>query len=315
MKAFPFQSNYTGDDEHGNPLYDRAVDAEFFRSMWRLFFTDGVFANPSTNFQVLANTGMNIKVKSGTCFVKGVTGMEITDTDLTIEKAEELKNRTDIIVLRVDFTQNRSLSIEVKKGSEELRRDADVWELKIASINVRKNTQSILQEDITDTRLDSNVCGVVTSVINQVDTTTVFSQYMDYWNRKKAENETKWQEQMEAQEQKFESMYIDKKNTIEGWYASVLADIAVLQSFDFDNIAELNGSKRDTTFNGDGSIYELISISASDRKIAERHTSFLDDGMISVNLKVYKDDGSTVIKQSTTVTTFNENGTISEVVS
>ena len=311
MKAFPFQSNYTGDDGHGNPTYDRAVDAEFFRSMWRLFFTDGVFANPSTNFQVLANSGMNIKVKPGTCFIKGVTGIEILDTDIVVPKASDISARTDIIVLRVDFTQNRSLSIELKENTTTLRRDSDVWEMQLASIHVKQNAMAINQSDITDTRLDSNVCGVVTSVINQVDTTTIFNQYMDYWNRKKTENESKWQEQMNLQEQRF----VEQRNSIEAWYASVKANISLLKTFDFDNIAELNGSKRDTTFNVDGSIYELISISANGRKIAERHTSFLGDGRISVNVKVYKDDGATVIKESTTVTTFNGNGTITEVVS
>ena len=214
-------------------------------------------------------------------------------------------------MLRVDFTQNRSLSIELKENTTTLRRDSDVWELQIASIHVKQNAMAINQSDITDTRLDSSVCGVVTSVINQVDTTTIFNQYMDYWNRKKAENETKWQEQMNSQEKRF----VEQKDSIEAWYASVKANISLLKTFDFDNIAELNGSKRDTTFNGDGSIYELISISASGRKIAERTTSFLGDGRISVNIKVYKDDGATVVKQSTTVTTFNGNGTISEVVS
>ena len=262
--------------------------------MWRLFFTDGVFANPATNFQVFANSGMNIKVKPGTCFIKGVTGIEILDIDIVVPKASDISARTDIIVLRVDFTQNRSLSIELKENTTTLRRDSDVWEMQLASIHVKQNAMTINQSDITDTRLDSNVCGVVTSVINQVDTTTIFNQYMDYWNRKKAENET---------------------NSIEAWYASVKANISLLKTFDFDNIAELNGSKRDTTFNVDGSIYELISISANGRKIAERHTSFLADGRISVNVKVYKDDGATVIKQSTTVTTFNGNGTITEVVS
>jgi conserved domain protein len=214
-------------------------------------------------------------------------------------------------VLRVDFTQNRSLSIELKENTTTLRRDSDVWELQIASIHVKQNAMAINQSDITDTRLDSNVCGVVTSVINQVDTTTIFNQYMDYWNRKKAENETKWQEQMNSQEKRF----VEQKDSIEAWYASVKANISLLKTFDFDNIAELNGSKRETTFNGDGSIYELISISANGRKIAERTTSFLGDGRISVNIKVYKDNGTTVVKQSTTVTTFNGNGTISEVVS
>lgn len=311
MKAFPFQSNFVNMDEHGNPIYDRAVDADFFRWMWRLFFTNGVFANPSSNFQVLAHSGMTVRVKPGACFIQGVTGIEQNNTDLAIEKAEELTNRTDLIVLRVDFTQNRRLSVEVKKDTTELRRDADVWELQIAKIDVKALTQQIRQSDITDTRLNSDVCGVVTGTVHQVDTTEIFNQYMDYWNRKKAENEQAWQEQMQSQEQRFTT----QQQTIESWYQNVLADISTLQTFDFDNISELKGAKKTTTFLSDGNIEESIVLTGNNRKIATRKTEFLSDGKIRVNIKVYKENGVTILKESIAVTTFKPSGEIEEVVS
>lgn len=311
MKAFPFQSNFVNMDEHGNPIYDRAVDADFFRWMWRLFFTNGVFANPSSNFQVLAHSGMTVRVKPGACFIQGVTGIEQNNTDLKLDKAEELTNRTDLIVLRVDFTQNRRLSVEVKKGTAELRRDADVWELQIAKIDVKALTQQIRQNDITDTRLNSGVCGVVTGTVHQVDTTEIFNQYMDYWQRKKAENEQAWQEQMQSQEQRFTA----QQQTIEVWYQNVLADISTLQTFDFDNISELKGAKKTTAFLSDGNIEESIVLTGNNRKIATRKTEFLSDGRIRVNIKVYKENGVTILKESTVVTTFKDNGEIEEVVS
>lgn len=310
MKAFPFQSNFVNMDEHGNPIYDRAVDADFFRWMWRLFFTNGVFANPSSNFQVLAHSGMIVRVKPGACFIQGATGIEENNTDLAIEKAEELTNRTDLIVLRVDFTQNRRLSVEVKKNTTELRRDADIWELQLAKIDVKALTQQIRQSDITDTRLNSDVCGVVTGAVQQVDTTEIFNQYMDYWQRKKAENEQAWQEQMQSQEQRFTT----QQQTIESWYQNVLADISTLQTFDFDNISELKGSKKTTAFLSDGNIEESIILTGNNRKIATRKTEFLSDGRIRVNIKVYKEDGNAVLKESTATTTFKTNGDIEEVV-
>lgn len=311
MQAFPFQSNYLGDDEQGNPQYDRAVGAEFFRDMWRLFFTDGIFANPSTNFQVLIDQGLKLKVLPGTCFIKGVTGIEIENTPLIISNPSDVADRTDIVVIRVDFTQNRSLTIEVKTGTTTLRRDADIWELQLARINVRRNTQSILQSDITDTRLNSSVCGVVTCTINQVDTTTIFNQYMDYWNNQRIANENAWQAQMTSQENRF----IQQKNTIDAWYASVITDIALLKTFDFDNISELIGSKKDTVFNANGSITEVILISASNKKVADRTSIFNANGTITVDLKVYADDGISILKHSSILTTFNPDGSITEVVS
>ena len=73
MEAFPFQSNFLGFDEAGNPKYDRAVGAEFMRDREKLFYTNGIFANPSDNFQVLNGTGMQVKVRPGTCFIEGAS--------------------------------------------------------------------------------------------------------------------------------------------------------------------------------------------------------------------------------------------------
>ena len=115
MEAFPFQSNFLGFDEAGNPKYDRAVGAEFMRDREKLFYTNGIFANPSDNFQVLNGTGMQIKVRPGVCFIEGVTGIEIEETTLPVSTAEELTARTDIVVLRCDFV-NRWIELAVKTG-------------------------------------------------------------------------------------------------------------------------------------------------------------------------------------------------------
>ena len=133
---------------------------------------------------------------------------------------------------------------------------------------------------------------------------------MDYWQRKKAENEQAWQEQMQSQEQRFTT----QQQTIESWYQNVLADISTLQTFDFDNISELKGSKKTTAFLSDGNIEESIILTGNNRKIATRKTEFLSDGRIRVNIKVYKEDGNAVLKESTATTTFKTNGDIEEVV-
>lgn len=316
MQAFPYQSNYTGMDDQGNPIYDRAVGAEFFRNMWSLFFTDGIFANPSTNFQVMASSGMDIRVKPGACFVHGVTGFEINNTDLTLDAADELVDRTDLIVLRADFTQERRLSIEVKKGTTELRRDSDIWELQIASIRVRKSATSILQGDITDTRLSNELCGTVTNTVNNVDTSTLFIQYENYlneqiemWKNREDIQETEWQDQMDRQEDRF----ITQKDSIESWWQNIQADIDLLVDFDFDNIASKPGAERTTLFLSNGDINESIVIALNNRKVANRNTVFNANGSIAVTQIVYKDDGA-VFMQTTTTTVFNADGSITEEV-
>ena len=318
MNAFPFQSNFVKMDDHGNPIYDRAVGAEFFRGMWKLFFIDGVFSNPSINFQVMAHSGMTVRVKPGACFIQGVTGIEINNTDLRLDNAEELTTRTDLIVLRADFTQNRRLSVEIKKNTMMLRRDADVWELQLAKITIPPRATQIRQQDITDTRLDTAVCGIVSHQVAKIDTSTLFNQVQAYlnqkkidWNQQQTNQQSDWQSQMQEQQQDFEQ----QKNTINAWYEGVKANIALLKTFDFDNIAELAGAKRTTSFASNGSIEEGIVIASSGKKIATRTTSFESSGNIVQNIVVYAENGSSTLKNITITTSFKNNGDIEEVVS
>ena len=46
----------------GNPIYDRAEEASFFAEFFTSFLGNGVYPNPSTGMQVLANSGLNLKI-------------------------------------------------------------------------------------------------------------------------------------------------------------------------------------------------------------------------------------------------------------
>ena len=175
----------------------------------------------------------------------------------------------------------------------------------------------ITQADITDTRLDSAVCGIVHGVIDQVDTSEIFNQYENYWEQKQAEwqeredvQQEHWQEQMDAQQTGYENQH----DAIQAWYDSVKVDIATLQTFNFDNLAELPGTNRETVFNVDGSITETIKKTSSNANVAKRETVFLGNGDIQATTTVYDDDGVGTLRQSTITTVFNPDGTISEEV-
>ncbi len=317
MIAFPFQSNFRGFDEHGNPIYDRAVDATFYRQRESLFYTNGVFVEPATNFQVVAHSGMTVRVKPGRCFVQGVTAIEVESTDITLDNADELTARTDIIVLRADFTENRSLTVELKKGTEELRRDSDVWELQIAKITVPRLASAIRQQDITDTRLNANLCGIVASNIGGFDTTALFNQIEDYIVTKKAElneqtdsQQREWQEQTQAQQAQYTALV----QTIDDWYNSIRTDIAVRQFFLFEFISNLKGVRKKTEFRPDGSLYQSIKKLAGLAMVAEQTTTFETNGDIVKNLKIYQEDGETILDDTTITIRFLADGSIEEDV-
>lgn len=74
MRSGFFNSVITGYDDCGNPIYDRAEEASFFAEFFADFLGNGVYPNPSTGLQVIADTGTTVRVQPGACFIKGYRG-------------------------------------------------------------------------------------------------------------------------------------------------------------------------------------------------------------------------------------------------
>lgn len=161
---------------------DRKMKAEDFREYFTPFISNGIYPNPSTKLQVVSDTGMRVIVKGGKAFINGSLYINTDDLVLTLDHADGVLGRIDRIVLRMD-TIERNIKCIVKKGqfasspvAPTLQRDADAHELCIAEILVSKGSIEILQSMITDTRLDTENCGIVTGLIKEIDTTTLYNQ-------------------------------------------------------------------------------------------------------------------------------------------
>lgn len=171
---------------------DRKYKAEDFTNYFNKFITNGVFPNPSTNLQIMAGDGMNIVVKAGSAWINGYVYDNTTDLILPVDPADGVLNRIDRLIVKYD-TVAREIKAAVKKGSfasvpvaPTLQRDADAYELGIADINVAKGTISIVQANISDMRLNTEFCGIVSSLI-QPDTTTLLLQYESGMQEKEAQ--------------------------------------------------------------------------------------------------------------------------------
>lgn len=188
MQSFPFTSQKSY-DEHGKPVYDRAVDSTILRNMWKFFFTNGVFPNPGTNFSVIADNGMQIKVRPGHAMINGAICYEDKDRVLTVQAAET-NDRIDIVVLRLnDDVSARKIDLYIVKGTAASAPSAPaptrlggIYELVLAQLYVSANSSTITQERITDTRLNTEMCGYV-NAIDIVDTTDIFNQYQAALNK------------------------------------------------------------------------------------------------------------------------------------
>lgn len=173
MIAFPFTSEVTH-DEHGRPQYDRAVGSEVLRNIFLKYWSNGVFGLQSSScFQVLANANnqMNIKVLPGSCMIQGATAYDTQESILQLEASDTSLSRIDTVVLRLDDNKAvRNIQLKIIKGTPasvpikpELTRNSSIYEIGLADILVRANVQTIVNADITDTRLDKSRCGFVTA--------------------------------------------------------------------------------------------------------------------------------------------------------
>lgn len=164
---------------------DRKYKAEDFAKYFSSFIANGVFPNPSNNFQIMANNNMTVTLKPGNAWINGYYIVNDDNYNLTIEVADGVLNRIDRIVLQLNYL-NREIVPVVKKGTfasspvaPSLKRDADAYEIALADIYIGKGIINISQANITDLRMNTSLCGIVHGVVDQIDTTDLFAQYDD----------------------------------------------------------------------------------------------------------------------------------------
>lgn len=200
---------YFFDAVESGGTYDRTYSAGDFTKYLKGIVGSGVLPIPSDSLQVYAGTGLQVIVKPGTGWIEGHRIDNDADLSLSIDAADVTLNRIDRVVMQLDV-QDRKMNIVVKKGSAgssptppELVRTQDMIEYCLATVTVNRNATSISQSMITDTRLDSSVCGMVAGLIQQVDTTTLFNQYS-----------TAYAEMMEKNQKDFDSWFQNVKDTL-----------------------------------------------------------------------------------------------------
>lgn len=171
-----------------NGEYDRVYLAEHFARYFANFIGNGVFAGKSSELMVRQkeSADMSVRVLAGQGFINGYFYENTDELSLAIDNADGVLNRIDSIVLRWDKYE-RVIRIAVEKGTPAsspsapmLKRNDDYFELELAKISIKAGATRITQVDITDTRLDSEVCGFVVSTVEHIDTAE-FNAQLDAW--------------------------------------------------------------------------------------------------------------------------------------
>ena len=171
-------------DEHGATIYDREYDANDLTDYLKLFFTDGVFMEPSTALQVLAaSTGLAVDMQVGAALINGCSIVTDASIRFSLASAHATLPRIDRLVVRWNL-QARLMEFALKTGTAAtspqapaLTRTEYVHELSLAQIYVGAGASALSQANITDERLNSIVCGAVVAAVQHVDTTSIYNQY------------------------------------------------------------------------------------------------------------------------------------------
>lgn len=178
--------------------FDRVYLAEQFAAYFASFVGNGVFGKSMQKLEVVSQTtpDMSVKVLSGEAWINGWWYRDKETFTLSLDVADGVLDRIDAIVLRWGNAE-RDMWLQVIKGTASanpvaptIRRDADYYDLQLATVSVQHGAIRITQSAITDTRLVNAVCGLVTGVIDQIDTTDLYNQFTAYFNEFKATYES-----------------------------------------------------------------------------------------------------------------------------
>jgi hypothetical protein len=153
---------------------DRVYDATDFASYFGSLVSNGIFYKDTTNLQVTPDSGMTVNIAAGKAWINGYHYENTTVLSKTLETANGSFPRIDRIVLRWSLL-DRNIVIAVLTGTATanpsapaLTRNTDVYELCLSEILVPQAATSITAGNITDTRLNSALCGTVNSLVTAV---------------------------------------------------------------------------------------------------------------------------------------------------
>lgn len=149
--------------------------------------TSGVYAKDS-NFAVSITGTRQITIAPGLAWInyddfKGVSVCSREDTVLTVPDADNTLNRVDRVVLQFDTSSNLT-AIRLKTGTPavaaqppDILQNHNQYELGLCTISVPAGSAAVTSADITDTRTDEAVCGLMRDSVTGIPTETLLAQY------------------------------------------------------------------------------------------------------------------------------------------
>lgn len=148
--------------------------------------TSGVYAKNS-NFAASITGTRQVTIAPGLAWMnyddfKGVSVCSREDTVLTVPDADNTLNRVDRVVLQFDTASNLT-AIRLKTGTPavaaqppDILQTHNQYELGLCTISVPAGSAAISAADVTDTRADETVCGVMRDGVTGIPTAQLQKQ-------------------------------------------------------------------------------------------------------------------------------------------
>ena len=148
--------------------------------------TSGVYSK-ETNFAVSTTGTRQITVAPGFAWInyddfKGVSVCSREENVLTVPEADNTLNRVDRVVLQFDTSENIT-AIKLKTGTPavaaqppDILQNHNQYELGLCTISVPAGSAAVTAADITDTRADETVCGVMRDGVTGIPTAQLQTQ-------------------------------------------------------------------------------------------------------------------------------------------
>lgn len=164
---------------------DRLYNADQMSHIFEGLITDGVYESVGNKLAVQPNNGMIIQIATGRGWFNKHWVNNDSENLLTLEGSDVILNRYVAVCIRVDDTDAVRSAVPYLKYSEfatnpvkpTMTRTETIHEYCLAYVKIRAGVTEILASDIEDTRFNTELCGWVTGLITQVNTTTLYEQW------------------------------------------------------------------------------------------------------------------------------------------
>ena len=193
------------------PLDGVTYDAEDV-STYLCTRTSGVYSK-DTNYAVSVTGARQITVAPGLAWVnyddfKGVSACSREAVALTIPDADSTLSRIDRVVLQFDTAANLT-AVKLKTGTPAaapeppaILQNHNQYELGLCTVSVPAGSSVVTAADITDTRADEDVCGVMRDGVTGIPT----AQLVEQWQTAQAAQMAQGTEKLDRLEQSIRNL-------------------------------------------------------------------------------------------------------------